>query len=153
MKTVVCNASPLIALNQIGELELLSHLFERVVVPLGVQSETASSVVLPAWIEVQNLRQPLGARILAASLGKGESETMALALEIGADQVLLDDRAARQLAFSLGLPVAGIVALLVRARQEDLIETLKPRLDALLLHNFRLSPRLIGEALKRVGEN
>lgn len=152
MKTVVCNASPLIALNQIGELNLLPQLFEQITVPVGVQEETAPSVTLPSWVEVRALGQPLGARILAASLGRGESETMALALELDADQVPLDDRAARQLALSLGLPVAGVVAILIRAKQEHLLDALKPRLDALLAHDFRLSPRLIAGALERVGE-
>jgi predicted nucleic acid-binding protein len=43
---VVCNASPLIALEQIGQLELLRHLFGRVLVPPAVVRETGAALVI-----------------------------------------------------------------------------------------------------------
>lgn len=152
MSLIVCNASPLIALHQIGELALLNELFETIIVPPAVQSEVQPSLLLPPWIEVKTLAQPIGVRILGASLGRGESETIALSLEIGAAQVLLDDRAARRLALSLNLPVAGVAALLLKARQLDLIPAVKPRLDRLLACKFRLSPAIYTEILAKAGE-
>lgn len=152
MKIVVCNASPIIALHQIEELDLMDELFESVVVPPAVESEVRPSLHLPSWIEVRPLAQPIGVQILAASLGWGESETIALALEMEAEEVLLDDRAARLLARTLNLPVAGVLAILTRAKQEGLIDALQPRIEKLLRFSFRLSPRLINEALHSVSE-
>ncbi len=89
---VVSNSSALIALAQIGKLELLRSLFGRMVVPPAVVAETAASVTLPEWIELRSLGQPLGAQVLRASLGAGEREAISLAFEIEAQWLLLDDQ-------------------------------------------------------------
>jgi predicted nucleic acid-binding protein len=68
---VVSNASPLIALEHIGQPQLLEQLFGIVRVPPAVVSEVTPSVSLPAWIREHALAQPVGPRILGASLGPG----------------------------------------------------------------------------------
>src|SRR5437879_2741329 len=89
---VISNASPLIALNQIGQLPLLQQLFAKVFIPRAVALEVAPSVnSLPSWIEPRTLSQPIGPRILSASLGAGESESICLALEMQAQLTILDD--------------------------------------------------------------
>jgi predicted nucleic acid-binding protein len=52
---VVCDASPLIALDQIGQLELLRHLFGTILVPPAVVRETGAALVIPSWITEQSL--------------------------------------------------------------------------------------------------
>ncbi len=61
-KPIVSNASPVIALEQIGQLHLLQRLFDSVVVPPAVGREVMPTVTMPAWIEQQNLGQPIGPR-------------------------------------------------------------------------------------------
>jgi predicted nucleic acid-binding protein len=152
-RPVVSNASPLIALKQIGQMELLSHLFNHVLVAPAVVREVEPTLPrLPEWIEVSALKQPLGARILAASLGPGESETIRLALEVTASHVLVDDRPARRLATLLGLRVGGTLGVLVASKQRGLVRTVKPLLDALLEHNFRISDSLQMLVLRSVDE-
>ena len=80
---VVSNASPLIALEQIGHLQLLEQLFGSVLIPPAVVRKVAATVALPGWIEQHGLAQPVGPRILSASLGPGESEAISLAPEQG----------------------------------------------------------------------
>jgi predicted nucleic acid-binding protein len=92
---VVSNASPLIALQQIGQLHLLEQLFGTVLVPSAVVHEVRPSVTLLAW----GLQQAIGPLILSSSLGLGESESISLALETKARLVILDDRPARRLQF------------------------------------------------------
>ena len=48
---------------------------------------------------------------LNVSLGIGESETIALATELQADFIILDDLAARKMATKLGLNVRGTLAI------------------------------------------
>jgi predicted nucleic acid-binding protein len=85
MAGVVADASPLIALHQIGQISLLERLFDRVLIPAAVVREVSPSLpALPTWIAAGDLTQPIGSDILKASLGAGESETLALALEVGA---------------------------------------------------------------------
>jgi predicted nucleic acid-binding protein len=80
-REAVSNASALIALVQIGRLDLLSHLFSRVVIPPEVARETAPSLaVRPAWIVTVALQRPLDPRLLAVTLDPGERETIGLAM-------------------------------------------------------------------------
>jgi predicted nucleic acid-binding protein len=149
---VVSNASALIALEQIGQIGLLEQLFGRVLVPPAVVREVAPSFTLPAWIEVQALAQPVGPLILSASLGSGESEAISLALEVGAERVVLDDRAARRLAQALHLPIIGTLGLLLAAKRRNILPAVRPALDALLQHGFRIAPALYEQVIRDAHE-
>ena len=69
--SVISNASPLIALEQIGHLDLLKGLFSAVLIPPVVAREIASTVTLPAWVSERALTQPMGPQILRTALGPG----------------------------------------------------------------------------------
>jgi predicted nucleic acid-binding protein len=150
---VVSNSSPLIALEQIGQLNLLERLFVSVIVAPAVAHDTASTVVLPAWITGQALTQSIGPQILRASLGPGESEAISLALEIGAAWVILDDRPARRLAQGLGLPVVGTLVVLVASKRRGFLSAVKPCLDALIHQGFFVAAALYQGILTSVGES
>jgi len=81
----------------------------------------------------------------------GESEAIVLAYEKGL-RIILDDRKAREVAQRLGVPVTGTVGLLVKAKQEGVIATVSPLLDALDANHFRISDALRAEALTLAGE-
>jgi uncharacterized protein len=148
----VSNASPLIALEQIGQLQLLEKLFGTLTIPPAVVREVAPTVSLPPWVREQKLEQVIGPKILAASLGSGESEALSLALELEAHRVILDDRPARRLAQALHLPVIGTLGVLLGAKKRGLIVSLKPHLDLLLQHDFRIAPTLYKQVLRDAGE-
>lgn len=150
---VVSNASPLIALAQIGHLDVLQQLFNRLLVPPAVVREVAPSVSLPAWIEESTLRQAIGPTILSASLGAGESETISLALETKAGLVILDDRPARRLAYALRIPIIGTLGILLAAKQRKLLPAVKPCLDTLVRHDFWIASNLYEQVLRDAGEN
>jgi predicted nucleic acid-binding protein len=153
-REAVSNASALIALVQIGRLDLLSHLFSRVVIPPEVARETAPSLaVRPAWIVTVALQRPLDPRLLAVTLDPGERETIGLAMELAAPWVVLDERRARRAAEALGLPVVGTVGLLIRAKRRGLLQAVRPSLDALIASGFFVGPGLYRSALAAVGEN
>jgi predicted nucleic acid-binding protein len=78
---VVSNSSALIALDQIGRLTLLPPLFTEVLIPPAVVQEIAPTLTLSNWLVERTLAQPVSQQILHASLGSGESEAIALALE------------------------------------------------------------------------
>lgn len=52
----------------------------------------------------------------------GESETIALATELQADFIILDDLAARKAALNLGLNVKGTLAIIKKLAQSNKIE-------------------------------
>lgn len=149
---VVCNTSPLIALFQIGQLPLLQTLFGTVLVPPAVVREVTPGLALPDWVESRPLDQALAPLVLSASLGPGESEAISLALEVHARLVVLDDRPARRLAQALALPVIGTLGIRLAGKRRGLLGELKPCLDALLAHDFRISPSLYAQVLRDAGE-
>lgn len=152
LNPVVSNASPLIELERIGQIHLLQELFDTVLVPPAVVREVAPSMGLPAWVEQQHLLQAIGPRILSASLDAGESEAISLALESSARLVILDDRPARRLAQAMHLPVIGTVGILLAAKRRSFRPAVRPSLDALLQHNFRISQHLYEQVLVDANE-
>ena len=102
---VVSDTSPLTALLAIGQGDLLTKLFGDVVIPPAVKSELLRThSVLPAWLRVQALRDNVRAGIYARSVDRGEAEAIALAEELHADHLLIDERKGRRLAQEQGLP-------------------------------------------------
>ena len=127
---VVADASPLIALARIGQLELLRTMFERLLLPEAVWREVVASgldkagagtVTQADWIERRKVADAGMVGLLRRDLGAGESETIALAREAGADLVLVDERAGRTAAKRLGLRVTGLVGVLIEARERGLL--------------------------------
>jgi predicted nucleic acid-binding protein len=150
---VVADASPLIALERIGQLALLEALFGEILIPPAVAREVTPRLVLPPWIRERAPQHPIAAEVLRAALGPGESEAIGLALEIHADRLIVDERAGRRVAEALGLRVAGVLGLLVISKQRGLIPALRPQIESLLREGFRADPNLIGRVLRRAGED
>ncbi len=153
MAQVVADSSSLIHLEKIGQLGLLEGLFGEVAIPSAVAVEAKRTVPeLPRWIRVHILSRPIPPAIAHRSLGAGESEAMALALQRQIPHVILDDLGAREFGRSLGLEVVGTGAVLYKAKARGLIPTVRPLLDAMLASGFRLSPKVYHTLLRAAGE-
>jgi predicted nucleic acid-binding protein len=150
---VISNASPLIALEQIGHFDLLKGLFFTVLIPPAVVREVAPTVTLPTWVSEHTLTQPIGPQILRTALGPGESEAISLALEINAQWVILDERPARRFAQALGLPIIGTLGILLASKRRGLLPAVRPCLDALVNFGFHISPGLYDLVLADAGES
>jgi predicted nucleic acid-binding protein len=116
---VASNTSPISNLAIIGRLNLLRSQFREIWIPSAVRSELdqlSNSAALKemqqalddGWIKSQALRGDKVARLLAADLDPGEAEAIALALELSADLILLDERGGRSVAERAGLRVTGV---------------------------------------------
>ena len=92
-------------------------------------------------------------QLLKTELEAGETEAIALAHQVDADTVLLDERDARRAASQLNLSVLGTVGILIWARRTGRITSLRWALDALQAQaQFRISRRLYMRALGEAGE-
>jgi predicted nucleic acid-binding protein len=151
---IVSNSSPLIALARIQRLDLVSAVLRSILIPPAVAGEIEPSIpALPAWVSV---RVPSSQRPPPTShgrLGDGEREAIALAIEVGADAVLMDERAGRQVAEEAGLKVIGTLGLLLEAKRAGHITTIRAELDKLLETSFFLSPQLYDQVLRMAGEH
>ncbi|MCD6169647.1 MAG: DUF3368 domain-containing protein [Candidatus Latescibacteria bacterium] len=160
---VVANASVLIGLSSIGHLALLYERFPegvlisrtvwREVVEQGGERPGAREVAGANWIAVRDVTAQEIVQLLEMELEEGEAETIALAHEVEAKVVLLDERDARQAAKRLGLRVLGTIGILIWARRMGKLPSLKEALDALQTRaKFRISRALYERALREVGE-
>ncbi|AIE76293.1 DUF3368 domain-containing protein [Synechocystis sp. PCC 7338] len=90
---------------------------------------------------------------LAQMLDPGESEAIALAIEIDAERLLIDERLGRDIATNYGLKLRGLLGLLINAKQQGMIPMLRPILDRLIKQaGFRVSPTLYARILQEAGE-
>lgn len=103
-------------------------------------------------MEERPLSQPLAAQILRWRLGNGEREAIALAVELQADFLLLDELAGRRAAISLGPKVLGTLGILLQAKERNLIPAVKPLVEQLLGFGFYADEELIVRVLQSAGE-
>jgi len=160
---VISESSVLIGLSSIDQLHLLRELLnDEIFIPGAVWHEVVESgagrpgakrIESADWITVRQVAETDLLCLLKTELDSGEAEAIALAKEIHAELILLDERAARKIAKSLRLNVLGTVGLLIRARQRGKIISLQDVLDQLRSDaQFRISETLYKLALETVGE-
>lgn len=158
--TAVSNSSPLILFARIGRLDLLRGAFDDLLVPPAVHAEVVTSgregaaqIAAAGWIRVQAIDRSPDGHGVPGSLGAGEAEAIALALELpGASPILLDDAAGRRMARDLGLLVIGSAGVLVVAKGAALISTVRPLLDDLRTAGLFLSDAVYDRVVTRAGE-
>lgn len=151
---VVSDTSPLTALLSVEQIELLATLFGEVVIPPAVKLElTRMHPVLPNWLRVQSLENSTKANLYARTVDRGEAEAIALAEELHADHLLIDERKGRRLARQQGLPVVGLLGVVLMAKRAQLISSARALLEQLDdKAGIYLTDELKEAALKTVGE-
>jgi predicted nucleic acid-binding protein len=151
---VVSDTSPITALLAVGKADLLKQLFGEVVIPNAVGTELRRThPELPAWLRVQSLKNATKANLYARSVDRGEAEAIALAEELHADHLLIDERKGRRLAQQHGVPVVGLLGVVLLAKRAGLIPFARALLDELDHEaGIYLSGELKAAALKTVGE-
>ena len=146
----------------IDQLHLLREIYGAILIPQAVYDElTVLDQPVPGTAEVQifdwiNVRQ-VSDRNQVANLRQvvdaGEAEAIALALELSAERLLIDEVSGRALAESLGIRITGILGALLIAKQRGLILSVQPLIEDLIQKaGFRLSSGLYRLVLDNAGE-
>jgi len=158
---IVSNTTPLVAMAMADRFDLLNRIFGQISIPRGVSREVveegqerpgASEVREAAWIKVVEVQPKLAVAVLVDELDSGESETIVLAREMQADWVLVDERLARRKLAMLGIPTIGTLGILLKAKEVELIETIRPEMDKLRARGFRLTRRVYEDVLRMAEE-
>ena len=153
---IVSDTTPISELAKVDYLDLLPKLFGKVVIPQGVFDElqvgehpAAQLVQNLSWLEVVTVDNQQLVRELQQSfkLDLGESEAIALAEEISASQLLIDERAARKVAMARKLPLIGTVGILLLAKRRGLLDSVKDVLNEMQAQGMRISDRLYVQVL------
>ena len=154
---VVSNTSPISNLAAIGQLGFLQQLYGNVIIPKAVYQELRDSGATdPAtlavqtldWIQTQSVTNLALLQTLQNNLDIGEAEAIALAVELNADRLLVDERQGRNEAIRAGLQVTGLLGVLLAAKQQRLIPLVQPVLDDLIAQGFWVREELYAEVLQ-----
>jgi len=166
MPGAVSDSSTLIHLALLGRLELLRECYGEVLIPPAVWKEVVQQghgragareveeAARAGWLKVESPTNELLLRMLKRDLDDGEAEAIALTVEREAEVVLLDESHVRRKASVYGLQKTGVIGLLIRAKVEGKLPSLREELDRLRQEaGFWISENLYQQALKAVGED
>ncbi|HLA76897.1 MAG TPA: DUF3368 domain-containing protein [Vicinamibacteria bacterium] len=156
----VVNASPLIYLSEIAQLELLRLAAGEVLVPRAVADEVrrwgdedaaVRALAATPWLKIIDT-PPVPASVEAWNLGPGESAVLSYAIAHPGVQAVIDDLAGRRCAVVHRIDVRGCVGLVLVAKQRGVIPLARPVVESLREAGLYLSGDVIGRALALVGE-
>lgn len=160
---VVCDAGPLIHLDQLDCLDLLAD-FSQVVVPDVVWREVEHhrpTALDQKTIHLERLkpRKEPSAELISLhrllSLHAGEVQALQLAQEVGADLLLTDDTAARLAARTIQVSAHGTLGVLLRAirRRQRTPEEILNVLNAVTVRStLHIKRELLDEIIREVEE-
>ena len=149
-KVVIADASCLIVLSKIGELELLQLLYDRVYITSEIEREFGE--VLPDWILIETVEDKEYQKFLETKLDIGEASAIALAKSQANALIILDDLKARKFAKELGIVCTGTLGIISKAKEEGHCDKIQPIIQKILQTNFRISQQVVNALLSRHGE-
>jgi uncharacterized protein len=160
----VSNTSPIFNLACIERLSLLSEQFGDVWIPEAVAVELREvpedavrkkieDAKQLGWLKSRPASNAALISLLTTELHAGEAEAIALALEMKADRVLIDERDGRRMARQLGLRLTGVLGVLLRGKTMGRLRSVKPDIEALRTKaHFFISTDLEKAVLSKAGE-
>lgn len=159
---VVSNTTPLIGLAGIQRFDLLRLLFREVYIPQAVYKEAVVAgreeggakreLSSATWVKIGSVQDRLAVEVLLDELDMGEAEAIVLARELKADWVLMDERKGRRKLAQMEINTIGTLGILLKAKQEGLLGTIRPEIEKLQKQRFRMSQHVIEAVLKQANE-
>jgi predicted nucleic acid-binding protein len=158
VRLVIADTGPINYLVLIGNIDLLSALFETVILPSAVQAELADPDAPPsvrnwiadppAWLHVHETPSRHYEQVSVEGLDEGETAAIALALSLDADLLLMDERKGVMVARGKGLRVTGTLGVLDLAAQRGLVNFAQS-INGLRQTTFRIPEALLDSLLKK----
>ncbi len=149
-KVVISDTSCLIVLEKIDRLKLLQEIYDEVVTTPEIVEEFKKS--LPDWIKIKSAKNKVLQKELEKKLDLGEASAIALGLEIPGCSIILDDLKARKIASSLKLEYTGTLGIIVKAKQLNILDSVKPIIQKLHEAGFRFSNEVEKDILSQAKE-
>ncbi len=159
---VVSDTSPVSNLILLERLDILQKLFTEIIIPPAVDAEIRAlkqfgkdlrEYETAEWIKVIAPANLQKVQKLQANLDEGEAQAIVLALEINCALLLMDERIGTNIARQEGLRTVGLVGVLLKAKEEKIIEEVREILhDLKNVAGFWLGDKLEKKILEELGE-
>jgi predicted nucleic acid-binding protein len=154
---IISDTSSVSNLFQIERIDLLKSLYGKITITPAVQRELYAleeqkEIDDLKWIKVVAPKDQKRVMKLLDELDLGEAESIALAIERKAKYLIIDEYRGRLIAEQYGVKIVGILGILIQAKQDGLIDSVKDEVQKLRQVGFRLNQRLVDGVLKRLGE-
>jgi predicted nucleic acid-binding protein len=151
-KVIISDASCLIALDEIGQIEILKSVFPQIVTTKEVSAEFGKE--LPTWISVKTLQDSAKRNELELVLDAGEASAIALALENPKQSILIiDEKKGRKIAKQYNLEIIGTLRVLLLAKQNGVIPSVKNLVAELTRKRFRFTNAVVNQILEEANES
>lgn len=151
---VVSDTSSISALIHIERVEILRTLYDTVVIPTAVRDELyRGHAQIPGFLEIQEPQDATTVSRLMQRVDPGEAQAIALAHELKADFLLIDEKLGRAVAQERGVRVVGLLGVLSVAKSRGLIDSLRQVVEELETKaRFRISEAVKQAAFAHCGE-
>jgi predicted nucleic acid-binding protein len=151
-KVIISDASCLIALDEIGQIEILKSAFPQIVTTKEVSAEFGKE--LPTWISIKTLQNSAKRNELELVLDAGEASAIALALENPKQSILIiDEKKGRKIAKQYNLEIIGTQRVLLLAKQNGVIPSVKNLVAELTRKRFRFTNAVVNQILEEANES
>jgi predicted nucleic acid-binding protein len=159
---IVSDTSPVSNLILIERLDILHKLFAEIIVPTAVDAEIRalaqfgkdlSEYETAGWIKIAAPTNLQKVQNLQTNLDEGEAQAIALALELNCELLLMDERIGTNIARLEGLQTVGLVGVLIKAKEQQIIKEVREVLNELKnIAGFWLDTKLEQKILEQLGE-
>ncbi|MBB4080800.1 hypothetical protein GGR28_003435 [Lewinella aquimaris] len=155
---VVSDTSTITNLYQVHRLDLLKSLYGTIIIPPGVRRELyriqgqEEAIEKLEWIKTEYPKNQNLIAELLNELDLGESEAIALAVELQAEYLIIDEYKGRAIAERKGVKIVGLLGVLIASKVNGHIEAIKPLVEKIQSNGFRLNSSLIDKVLTALGE-
>jgi uncharacterized protein len=156
---VVSDTSAISNLIQVELLDILHQLYGQIIIPKAVYEELSEidsqKLLLDnlSWIHIETVKNQDFVHQLENELDQGESESIALAIELKADFLIIDELKGRKIAENLGIQIVGLLGSLLKAKEKGYLQMIAPILEKLSIQaGFHINPQLKTHILKLANE-
>lgn len=150
---IVSDSTTLIILFDLNRVELLQNIFSSIFIPKSVHGEInfKKNIELPSFIQVANPKKTEQLSELKMLLDDGESEAIALALELNLP-LIIDEKKGRKIAKNLNISIIGLLGVVyLNVKKNHITKSeAKKFIDDAQKNNYRISQKLIDEMFARV---
>lgn len=159
---IVSDTSPISNLLIIHRLDLLRKIYKKIIIPGSVMTELLelekfnydlTELKSAKWIEVISVVNKNEINSLLTEIDLGEAEAIALAKQLRADWLLMDETIGRSIARKQGLNVIGLLGVLLEAKRLGELASVKTIVDELIQKaKFRVNKKIYQEILELANE-